>query len=547
MASKWLSIGAAVAVALGVAVLVSVLVLGSWGQKQQVEPPKIVLVPIDSVLVDSYVSGLVADLVKLAQRPDVAGVIFVINSPGGTVSATETLYSAVRGLNKTKYAVVSGLAASGAYYVAVATEKIYSTPSGWVGSIGVVAVLWPEQYLYDLPDYIYTTGPMKYHGRDLTEFYNDVERIRMNFVAAVLRGREGRIKVDAAVFETAAIFPASEALEMGLIDEIGGVFDAVRDMAKKLKLERYVVVSLKEALNATRRTAWAVEYGVLANSTPIPVFYIWPPAVQWNIQTSAPRDSAPPPATTEKPYVILDLSHGNMIPRSFIEVLRAELAQRGHILVTATSEAQLVSLLRNATALVVVNPTQPFSRDAARAVVDSAARGVRVAYFYDMRSSAIVVISGVAYVAPYSLFATFDSLLMYFNMSGLRSVYNYTAGQLDHRGNWQFVEAKPNSTWPLLRNVTRLILFSPSAVSTNAPHRLEVTGFVFGYGVANYTVAAQTGNFTFVGAVRTFTPYFITKGDNWQFFKNIVDWLVEKRPVGNATRPYVSGVIYATN
>ena len=122
---------------------------------------------------------------------------------------TEALYTALRGINKTKYAVVTGLAASGAYYVAVAAERIYATPSSWVGSIGVIAVLWPEEYLYDIPDYIYTTGPLKYHGKDLADYYNDIERVRLNFVEAVLKGRAGRIKTDPAVFETAVLFPAA--------------------------------------------------------------------------------------------------------------------------------------------------------------------------------------------------------------------------------------------------------------------------------------------------------------------------------------------------
>ncbi|MEM4964817.1 MAG: S49 family peptidase, partial [Pyrobaculum sp.] len=89
-----------------------------------------------------------------------------------------------------------------------------------------------------------------------------------------------------------------------------------------------------------------------------------------------------------------------------------------------------------------------------------------------------------------------------------------------------------------------LILFTPSAVSTNAPYQLKVKGFVFGYGMGNYTIAAQVGNFTFVGTVRSFTPYFITMGDNWKFFANLVDWLVEKRNITEPLRHYVSGVVY---
>jgi hypothetical protein len=171
---------------------------------------------------------------------------------------------------------------------------------------------------------------------------------------------------------------------------------------------------------------------------------------------------------------------------------------------------------------------------------------VRVAYFYDMRASAIVTISGISYVAPYSAFAAFDPLLMYFNMSGLRAVYNFTAGGDTYLRNWQFVAVEPRGNWSLLRGVTRLVLFSPSAVATNAPYRLTARGYVFGYGEGNYTVAAQTGNFLFIGSVRSFTPYFITQGDNWQLLRNVVNWLTEPREIKKLAKPSTSGVIYVS-
>lgn len=546
MSDKFVTFGVALALAISVAAIFLVLTTYKPSPPPpQPAKPKIVLVPIDFVLVSPAVDKLISALIAVAQRGDVAGIVLLINSPGGTVSATEALYTTVAGINKTKYAVVNGLAASGAYYVAVATERIYATPSSWVGSIGVIAVMWPEEYFYDIPDYIYTTGPLKYYGRELTDYYNDIERVRLNFVQAVLKGRAGRIKASPDVFETASIFTADQAKELGLVDEIGGIFDAVRDMAQRLGLREYEVKNIGQVANATYSPSaeFKVDLNRLLNSTPVPLFYILPTAVQWTISVKTAPNATLQPLPFDKPYVVLDMAHNNMIPRSFIEVLRAELAKRGYVLAAASSEYQLTTLLSNATALVVVNPTAPFSKEAVKAVVNATLRGVRVAYFYDMRASAIVVISGVSYVAPYSLYAVFDPLLMYFNMSGLRAVYNFTAGGANYVQNWQFVEVKPSGEWNLTRGVEKLVLFSPSAVATNAPLRLEARGYVFGYGWGNYTVAAQAGNFVFIGSVRSFTPYYITLGDNWKFFSNLVDWLVEKRPIVRRQGP-VSAVIY---
>ncbi|MFN7105336.1 MAG: hypothetical protein ACK4M3_01925 [Pyrobaculum sp.] len=272
-----------------------------------------------------------------------------------------------------------------------------------------------------------------------------------------------------------------------------------------------------------------VDLRSLLNQPSPPIFYILPTAVQWAVETDATRPQLPPVDAAGKPHVVLDMAHGNMVPRSFIEVLRAELAARGYVLTPVESEYGLAKALQTATSLIVVNPTVPFSQTAVEAVVNATRRGLRVAYFYDMRASAVIYIAGMGYIAPYSAFAPFDPLLMYFNMSGLRAVYNYTAGGTAFGENWQLVVTTPRGNWAVLKNVSRLVLFSPSAVSTNVPYRLEATGYMFGYGHGVYTVAAQAGNFTFVGSVRSFTPYFIAMGDNRQFFKNLVEWLTEKK------------------
>jgi ClpP class serine protease len=493
--------------------------------------PKIVIVPVDFVLQSPQADELASALLKLSQRDDVAGVILLVNTPGGTVPATETLYTTVRGLNKTKYAVVTGMAASGGYYVAVAADKIYAAPSSFIGSIGAVAVLWPDEYLYDIPDYMYTTGPLKYHGRELLDFYGIVERVAENSLNAVVESRGSRLRTSAGVLESAALFTASEALEMGLVDAIGGVFDAARDMARELGLGRYALVELGELLwenitGAREGGSWRVPLSRLLNSSPLPVFYIHPASLELDVGGAQQVGVTPQAPQAGRPYVVLDMSHGNMIPRGFVEVLRAELARRGLVLAAATSESSLAELLRNATGLVVVNPASPFSQRAALAVINATARGVRVAYFYDVRSSAVVVVSDSARVAPYSHFAAPDALPMYFNMSGLRAVYNFTPAGAGRALNWQFVVAAPRAcNWTLACNVSRLVLFSPSAVSTNAPCRLAVRGRVLGYGEGEYAVVAQSGNFLFVGSVRSFTPYFIQQGDNKQFLSRVIDWL----------------------
>ena len=508
-------------------------------EKRVAAEREIVIVPVDEPIFDYYVDFLIRYVKRLQFDNKTAGVILLINSPGGAVGATERLYSTIKGLNKTVYAVVAGLAASGAYYTAVAAERIYATPSSWVGSIGVIALLWPDEYLIDLPDYIYTTGPFKYYGMDLTEFYNDIEKTRANFVAAVLEGRGGRLKAELDVFESAKIFNAETALRLGLIDKIGGLWDAVEDMASELGLKNYTVVDIYEKYNVTRFaivipliSGNKIPLQFLMNISTPPVFFLWPGAIQippYYPSNITPMPPAAPPEEKKpyRPYVVLDLSHGNLIPRGFLEVLARELVERGFALKLARDEASLQQLLENATGLIIVNPTVPFTDIAAEAVYNATRRGVRALYFADMRASGMVPAYPFIIIMPYSATSVFDPLLAYFNITVLRAVYNFTGlGARDFAANWQYVHVNGS-----LFNASRLILLSPTAFAAASGLKLRVKAYMFGYGEDLYTIAVSTGNFTAVGSVRSFTPYFIQLGDNYKFFKMLINWLLEQRPI----------------
>jgi len=502
---------------------------------------EIVVVPVDFAIYDYEVDFLVKYVKRLEFDDRVAGVVLLINSPGGAVGATERLYSTIAGLNKTKYAVIAGLGASGAYYTAVAAERIYATPSSWVGSVGVIAFIAPEDYLAEVPDWIYTTGPWKYYGKDLLALYDDVEKVRENFVNAVLKGRGDRLK-DLKAVETAEIFRADEALRIGLIDAIGGLWDAVRDMAKELGLKNYTVVDIYEKYNATRYTGIVIpllggkiDAKTLLKLSPEPIFYIYPGAVQFD---GFPNATVPPvqAAVEERrgvPYVVLDMSHGNAVPPPLLEPLAAELVPRGYGIRVANSESELVKLLDNATGLIVVNPMQPFGEEALLAVVNATRRGVRVLYMVDVKSPVFLSYAFIIVVSSYNAPLYVHNLLAYFNATVVhRAVYNDTAvGARTFTENWQFLHVTdfPNST--LFRGVRRLVLFGATPASTRAQCRVDVRGAVRGYGPGNYTVAFAVGNFTYVGSVRSFTPYFIQLGDNKKFFSNLVEWLVEPRPI----------------
>jgi len=90
----------------------------------------------------SIVSRVRESLRKAEQDNDIAGVILRINSPGGTVSASDIIHHEIQGFRSRKkvpvYACITGLGTSGAYYIATASDRITAHPTAVTGSIGVI-------------------------------------------------------------------------------------------------------------------------------------------------------------------------------------------------------------------------------------------------------------------------------------------------------------------------------------------------------------------------------------------------------------------------
>jgi protease-4 len=136
-------------------------------------------------------------------------------------------------------ASVGELAASGAYYVAAAAERIYAKPASAVGNVGVISFL-PE------PDIMYeeliTTGPFKLSGGPQVEYIRQMELLKETFLAAILAQREDRLKVGPEVLSRGEIYLGLQAQQMGIVDEIGSQGDAVAAAARLAQVRRYTTV-----------------------------------------------------------------------------------------------------------------------------------------------------------------------------------------------------------------------------------------------------------------------------------------------------------------
>lgn len=228
---------------------------------EKVSGPEIGVIYLDGTIVDgSGGDGLTGDrsigsddirkALRIASRDDqVKAVVIRIDSPGGSALASEAIWQAVRKLNAKKPVIVSvgGMAASGGYYVASASDYIIADSSAIVGSIGVVG---GKFVLKDLFDKLGLTAEVYSKGANATLFSSSTawtpaqrDRVRAwmqktyeQFTQRIMTTRGKRI-ADIDKVARGRIFIAEQAKALGLVDDIGGLDKTIQYAADKVGLE----------------------------------------------------------------------------------------------------------------------------------------------------------------------------------------------------------------------------------------------------------------------------------------------------------------------
>ncbi|WP_027717961.1 signal peptide peptidase SppA [Desulfovirgula thermocuniculi] len=194
-----------------------------------------------------FLSGLVGAeevaqrLRQAARDPEVRAVVLRLNSPGGTAAGAQEIAREVDRLRQAGKKVVASMgdaAASGAYWIASRADKVVANPGTLTGSIGVIIQVQDLQGLYSklgIATRTFKSGPHKDMGspsRPVTPeeesiFQGMVEDIYAQFVQAVAEGR----RMDPAHVRKLAdgrVFTGRQAKELGLVDELGDLREAIR-------------------------------------------------------------------------------------------------------------------------------------------------------------------------------------------------------------------------------------------------------------------------------------------------------------------------------
>jgi len=207
---------------------------------------RIGVVDLDGVIVSPQ--PVVGQLKKFADDSSIKAIILHVNSPGGGVAASEEIYREVKRIRdeKKKRIVVSieTVGASGAYYIASGSNKIYADQGSIVGSIGVIAewVNYGELLKWaKLKSIVFKTGEFKDTGnpaRELTPaeqayMQSLIDNMFGQFVQAVADGR-GMKYDDVKTIANGKVWTGKEALAMKLIDDTGDFEAVVSDTAKSV-------------------------------------------------------------------------------------------------------------------------------------------------------------------------------------------------------------------------------------------------------------------------------------------------------------------------
>jgi protease-4 len=232
-------------------------------QKREQEKNKIAIIHVEGAIVTGDIGfntagsgGIVKKINKARDDKNVKGIVLRVNSPGGDVYASTMITNALEEFQSTGRPVITSMgdiAASGGVWVTTTSEEIWAENTTLTGSIGVYGI-YP-----DLSPLAKWAG-INYDGVSMTkagevydvrrgmndeinkQFREGIENFYKDFVAKVANNR-GMDFSEVLKVAGGRIWRGDKALEIGLVDKLGSLDDAINSMATKLELENYKAFS----------------------------------------------------------------------------------------------------------------------------------------------------------------------------------------------------------------------------------------------------------------------------------------------------------------
>jgi protease-4 len=197
------------------------------------------------------------ELEKAAADDEIKALVLRIQSPGGTVSASDLIHHEIFQFKKKRNVVVVacflGIATSGGYYIATAADHIIAQPTTLTGSIGTIALKFNVEGLMEkvgVAEETVKSGDKKDMWSPFRPATNEEKKILQSiideyqdkFLEVVRAGRKNMTEADLAKVKDGRVFSGGQAFKLGLVDQLGYLNDAIQWAKNAVGMERAKVV-----------------------------------------------------------------------------------------------------------------------------------------------------------------------------------------------------------------------------------------------------------------------------------------------------------------
>jgi len=509
--------------------LVVVLVIAALLAGASVLPPlgrgTVGVIEVYSPILGTFHRDSLTEMVNYAVRNNtIQAVLLKIDSPGGSVDAIQEIYMALQRLKSQKpvVSIILGFGTSGAYYIAVGSNYIYSTRASLVGNVGVIGFKPPKVGPFED---IVETGPQKLTGFSEKDFRYKIQSLQQDFLNTIYANRGDKIRVSREDLSTAKIFLGYEAIDAGLVDAIGSSADAAEKAATLAGLSDYRTVVLNDLVRRSTTFSFSFPSNATVNlkalsrlRNPPAFYYIYVPNTSPALtQTTQPQNQTAPanvtrPGGVEEHAIYIDYAHKNAFEKEELSILVFELAARGQKVRYVESADSVESKYSEASAIIVVNPTKPFNDSELSAIRTMLDKGGKLVLIAEPTRARMSPVNSVA--------ADFGILF--------GNGYLYDMNQSD--GNYRDIIVTKFGGGPLTKGIGKMVLFTAAPIYSNG-HELAIT--------ANTTASSESeiktnyspmiflddkrvvavGDFTFL------KEPFCYSEDNYHFITNLAEYL----------------------
>ena len=209
--------------------------------------PQIGVIDIPFTVINDDSAFVIGEMIDFARESDsIKAVVVKLTTPGGGAAQSEELYHKLVVLREEKPVVVASgwLNASGGMMMTMGANYVYSEAASFIGSIGVVFGPIGEPRSPD--ERLFSSGPAKLTGASLRTFFTMSELLKESFIKIVTSERGDRLRIGPAELSEARLYVGIEAVQLGLVDEIGTDTDAVEKAASLAGISGYDLVDVNE-------------------------------------------------------------------------------------------------------------------------------------------------------------------------------------------------------------------------------------------------------------------------------------------------------------